>query len=592
LGLFPAAASDAWLDAAVSAYLTAGEYLGFHEEVHGRTFDHEVWLDALVRLYPRDAYVNALAVLNRATLRREFVEFYRERFLALLAPGVRVAAQAALRGGTDGTGMPRWFLARQLTLRAMRFVLTAEPTVGVPDPQAAGFLEGVDVMTAAILLTHLVGDALTKQRPQDGPTFGRTAESLAMEMVCNQVFNEPKDIGGILGRVWSLWYRFSATADPGPFAKAPLELLQEATGLELGDLLAIAFAYWVKSTEDRLGGPARIDAYSLVKLPKHTVDTFLALFSTSLDDLAPELEVCEQPWQMLPLQSRPLLREGDTVVILDESFFWEAVTTGLFWRISDHVRKGEPTAWEPWTRVYADMVEQLAEEQIKGFALPFFDGKDAFFTEEDIRRAFSRKGFTPPNTDAGVDFGDAVVLFEVVNANVSLAARSGSLTDFEKDVQQMVLKKAGQLDGTAKLLLQNPQPPASPLTRPPAKVFPVVVNGNPFPINPVTRNYVEDKLRSQGKLQDPRIQRLAVIDLEELESCLSLARQGTLLPELLNEWLSGPYGKGTLSTYLSSVIPGKLERPEEIAAPLREFHEALPPRLNIEAPQPPASGKQ
>lgn len=65
------------------------------------------------------------------------------------------------------------------------------------------------------------------------------------------------------------------------------------------------------------------------KLPRETVERFLGLFAVSIDELKTELAACEKPWQMLPLQTRPLLRLNEEVLILDESFLLEAITAGL-----------------------------------------------------------------------------------------------------------------------------------------------------------------------------------------------------------------------------------------------------------------------
>ena len=112
------------------------------------------------------------------------------------------------------------------------------------------------------------------------------------------------------------------------------------------------------------------------------------------------------------------------------------------------------------------MVEALAEELIRALAPVLLDGSSAFFTEEDIKAAFATRKETPPNIDAGVDFGMAVALFEIVNKHMSLQARSGDMAAFKTDVDQAVITKAGQLDGTAALLRRDPQPPASPLNKP------------------------------------------------------------------------------------------------------------------------------
>jgi hypothetical protein len=578
LGLVPVA--DGWLETAVRAYLTASEYLGPYEQVRGNGFDPEVWIDALLRMHPRELYVQVLAGLNRAARFKEAVLEYQQRFLSRLGPGLRLVVEAVLAGGADG--QPRWFLARQPVLRAMRLVLTAAAPEGDPDARIAHFLTGVDPETAAVMLVHLAADSLRQQRPGSEPQLGGTGESLAMEIVCNQLFNEPHDAGGMLSRTWALWTRHAAGMQREQLGKDPLGLLEEATELKLAELLAVAFAYWAKTVENRVDGPVRINAFTLVKLPRETVERFLALFSTTFGELTAELEACELPWQMLPLQTRPLLRIGDEVVVLDESFLWEAVTTGLYWRVSALVRKSAPDAWQTWSRAYGEMVEALAEELIEAIAPILIGGSSAFFTEEDIKAAFMTKKQTPPNIDAGIDFTDSVALFEVVNKAMSLPAQTGDIKAFKADVDQAVLKKTGQLHGTAALLRREPQPAASPLKKPAAKVFPIVVAGNHFPLNPVTRNHIEGRLRDDGILQDPGIQRLAIIDLDELEALVSLAKAGDLLPDVLADWLGGPFGKGSFTIYLSAVHGGRqLARPPVITASLQEAFDAIRPLLDI-----------
>ena len=89
-------------------------------------------------------------------------------------------------------------------------------------------------------------------------------------------------------------------------------------------------------------------------------------------------------------------------------------------------------------------------------------------------------------------------------------------------------------------------------------MFPIVVCGNHFPVNRVTRNYVEGLLQGKGMLPAPGIKPLAVIDLDELESCVSLAKAGVLLPELLADWLADvSYRKGSLTLYLWARYGGK-----------------------------------
>ncbi len=123
-GLVPV--RDGWLDNGTGAYLTASEYLAPYELAHGHGFDPSAWADVLLRLHPGELYVQVLAALNRAARFRDPVFEYEQRFLRRLGPGLRIVVASVLAGGVDGK--PRWFLARQPTLRAMRMVL-ARPAV-------------------------------------------------------------------------------------------------------------------------------------------------------------------------------------------------------------------------------------------------------------------------------------------------------------------------------------------------------------------------------------------------------------------------------------------------------------------------------
>lgn len=70
-----------WLDNGTGAYLTASEYLAPYELAHGHDFDPSAWADVLLRLHPRELYVQVLAALNRVARFRDPVFEYQQRFL-------------------------------------------------------------------------------------------------------------------------------------------------------------------------------------------------------------------------------------------------------------------------------------------------------------------------------------------------------------------------------------------------------------------------------------------------------------------------------------------------------------------------------
>jgi hypothetical protein len=205
LGLTPVPEGHAWLDNLVGVYLPAREYLGPFEEARGRAFDRDAWIRVLLARFPVEEYLCQLAILNHAATSAELTEPFVERFLQQIAPDAAESVRRAMAGGIDG--FRRWFLARQLVLRAMRLVLVPPPaTAGVSaDPALEISLAGIEPETAAVLLVHLAGDALCQERQPGEARLCGTAESLAMEMNANNLFNDRDDNGDLLARYRMLW---------------------------------------------------------------------------------------------------------------------------------------------------------------------------------------------------------------------------------------------------------------------------------------------------------------------------------------------------------------------------------------------------
>jgi hypothetical protein len=292
--------------------------------------------------------------------------------------------------------------------------------------------------------------------------------------------------------------------------------LEEATGLDFDDLTALGFGFYAAALAYRPDTPVAVNAFANIAIGRPTIERFLGLFSSTADELGEALRDCQLPWQMLPLAERPLLRVGDNVIVLDERYLLDRVTRGLYWPVHDQEKQLGEQARVLWTQAYGEMIESRAEDQLRQLAPPLVaSAASTFFTEEDLRRAFP----SSKNADVGIDFGADVVLAEIVSATVTVATReTPDAESFRKDAEKIVMKKARQLHATAVNLLADPQPADSPLRAPARRVFPVVVCGGQFPVNPITLRDVKRQLAAEGLLTDGRIQPLVLLDLEELEA--------------------------------------------------------------------------
>ena len=578
---------NAWLSNMARSYLIAREYLEPAEAARGRVFNRDDWITVLLGLHPEDAYVRQLAALNHAACHRPLVDAYQDRYLQQLPDVDAEAVRAALSGVIDG--QPRVLLARQTVLRAIRLVLVPPEPGRVPDPAVATLLAGVGPETAAILLVHLAADALAQEIRATEPGLGLTSESLAIEMVANGLFNEQTDAGDLLARYRLLWTDYGNRLIRAPARATPLTLLREATGLDLDDITALGFAYYAQVLGRQPGEPVAFSGYTDIPIAPAMIKQFLDLFSSSANELTAALAGCLQPWQMLPIQNRPLLRSGDELIVLDERYLIERylierITRGLYWLVHDHEKMvhGE-LARQQWTQAYAEMTETRVKDQLRAMAPPLIGSGSTYFTEDDLLSAFPET----KNCDAGIDFGGDVLLAEVVSGTVTVPTREqANVTSFRADTERLVLKKARQLDVTAKNLLTDRQPGDSPIAGPARRIFPIVVCGGQYPVSPVTVSYIDEQIASEQLFSDARVRRLGLLDFEELEACEALnQRDKVTIVKLLAAWQDSEYRQASFRSYVWSRYGGQnLGRPEDMQRSLAEANEVILQRLEPNGP--------
>ena len=514
-----------------------------------------------------------LVALNHAAHHPHLAEAYQERFLARLNPAMAENVRRALDGRADG--VRRALLARQPVLRAMRTVLThrdpARRSIGrKPQRGGAGTGSGTGRDASGPPGGHPAALPADCRRV----TIGGLPQSLAMEMVANGLFHSNERADVLLARTRMLWSTYGAQIDLAKLKlrARPLDLLTEATGLDIDDIAALTAAYYgyIRALQpDMLPG---VNAFAGIAVSRQTIETYLGSFASNMDELADKLGACTESWQLLPIQERPLLRVGEVLFVLDEQYLIERATQGLYWFAHEKERELDgQRGCTRWNGAYASMVERRVEDQLRRMTPRLVGGASAFFTEENLQAAFPGR----KNADAGIDYGDLVLLAEVVTTQVALATRENAdVTAFGNDIKKFFLKKAGQLDETASSLLRDPQPDGSPLGKPARRILPVVVRGGQFPINPVTRRHIEDVLQNDRLLNYRRpavpIAALAPVDLEELEICEALRETRNLsLHDLIRQWQqSDDYAESSFRAFLGKTYGGPFARQADLQAEL------------------------
>jgi hypothetical protein len=177
----------------------------------------------LLRQFPRDDMLIALAALNRIATDSSDLDGLLTRLLTQLTPRAAEWFDAELRQPREGRPR-RHLVARPVILRAMRLVAEfhskAQPMENVP-------ALGLDLPATAVFLTHAVADGLgTDAHPEEAdeqatPRLGGLPEPLAIELLCAGFLSRTDVAANLLGRTRLLYTHYGNKISGPPHADPP-----------------------------------------------------------------------------------------------------------------------------------------------------------------------------------------------------------------------------------------------------------------------------------------------------------------------------------------------------------------------------------
>lgn len=553
----------------VGVYVTLDEYVP-DADILGYPDSDAVAAQLTAAYYPRSDLLLSMSLFNRlATRGRETLDEIANYYAGHLSPDLAERLRGLLAGEE---GRRRALLARQPLLAAMRYVIT-----NGHDNPVNGDQKPLDVH--AILVTHAIASGLGRHHDDEKKLAGYPA-SLVMEMLRIGLLYQSDDLFAAIDRFSRLWLKFGDEVDV-ELRASPRELLSDASGLQLEDILAMGFgliAYTMNWKPDLEKNPFMRAEFG--SFDQDVVDRFLQLVADDLEGFTRRFADHAGEFDFLPLQQTPVWRSPAGLLVLDEGFLWDRITTGLYWVVHDFEKESYgDTARIRWTQAYGQMVERMAEEQIEAMAPTLFGGGKTFYTEEDFKDAFDGK-----QADAGLDFGTAFVLLEVVSAQLSVPTRiEGDLEQFEKDTERLVIKKCRQLHDVSMELLSDDSRLTGTSKSPSLTIYPVVVVGGGYPIHPFTDDYIEQILRDENLLRDARVRRLAVVDIGELEILEGLAEDGPTIIEVLESWKQSSLHSVALKNFVIQKYGGeRAYRPSRMRDRVEETFRTISGRLGFD----------
>lgn len=399
--------------------------------------------------------------------------------------------------------------------------LRSLPCITVPSGGTANPGLVLSALLAVQQDLHASDDDSENVGPSDprGPLF--------RAIVQNQAFANRPTEGSLIARLQTRWRELPPLMKGHPEWVDLEAEFERSTGTTLTDLTVVGLGLWA-GAQRAPGRVMSVSYFDSLRWPRERLEAALRLVAADPATLASAVEIDDATfglaWSFDAFRQYPVIRlEGDRLFILSPSF----LVARLFgWLPLYDLR--EALRGEDKKRLAARSVgffRAVCEEQVLE-SLTAIVGETPFarrlFRQSDLKTAFS---YDQKTADAAIDCGSAWIVVEVSTHQLKRpAVVGGSAVALEEDFRIGIDEKVQQLDSTIRAL----QADESRLTGTPSvagrRFVPVLVLTEGFPVNPMTYEAIEGRLRGAGLLRGPRVGPLHILDQEELEPTNAIPR--------------------------------------------------------------------
>lgn len=535
----------------MAVYLTASEVFDAYlpqgvldELLEGATADRLVWATAMMlrAVHEEDADVEV------AIVEQVLAGEARDRARNLLA------------------GRERRLIAPQIQLLVAAGALLSLPWTGDRSP------EGPDV-TGALLLGLHVGDLLEGATHDDTEVlFGNVRAGLAAEVVANQLFNSVTQLRADIARHEAVWHRHLPAVAQTESLPDLAELFKNTAGVPLDVFEAVGFGFYAAKSAD----PPFVSRswFSSTSITPEDVGAIESLVCATPDGLRAQLEqdvagdLSASRWALQAFSRWPLLRYDDArwlvhspQLLVDRFFSGLAFFDAWFAAGAD--RDQVKHAWGLATERYGqEVLRAVAGARV--------------YPEDRLQAAYARPG--KRIADAAVDYGHRWLVLDFSSRRPSQAlAREASSESLLEEVYTLIDDKGEQLHDTIEGIRRDETRLTGAKQQVDAPRFtPVVAVHSRWPLNPITHELIQLRLKELELLQDDDVDDLEVVTIEELEMVEALQEAGGPdLVTLLDRKREGPLSRTALKNHMLLVEELDVGVPRRIA----ELFEACTRRM-------------
>jgi hypothetical protein len=559
----------------IGTYMTLAEYYPPAE----LPADPKAMLQGVADLDGRLALLGSLAAINAISKRPGGFATIADTYRAGMADQLRERFDAAMRVPTGGLG--RLVVGPQPVLLAMRRLLDRPPVSEPAGPEADPRI----TYNRAILFSHALAATLRDPVEEKVELSIEDRKRLMLAMMTSVPWatgttsmprsTEPFASGGTTA-AWR-----PTTSLPRRTRGRPVRpRRRRGSRGRAGDRLLPARPHHGLGTGQTTAPQPGHPPSGSAQMRGGVLDLIAQDFERSQRELGDPIS----EYDLLALEANPVLIEPNGLVVLDQDLLWNRCTSGLYWVVHDGLKASDGEgARHQWTMAYAAMVEALAEDSLRPLAPPLLSGAAmTFFTEEDFEHAYGAIA----RSDVGIDFGEAILLVEIVSGQLTVVSRvQGNLAKLEQDFDRLVIDKCVQLDSIASRLLEDEEPlTALPKGVRYPRIVPVVVVGG-SPLNSLSYSYIRVRLEELELFQHPLISPLSVIDLEDVEMLKGIGERGYSPAQVLEDWQASELRDYPIHNFLirQGLLAGGARPARMVAAFDAAFRDVVQ-RLRIEPP--------
>lgn len=378
-------------------------------------------------------------------------------------------------------------------------------------------------------------------------------------VVMNALFHRTENEKNLIGRWQEIIFKSykQIAADDPDYLNAD-EIFKASYGFTPREFFAYCFglySFWLTRSEKQINeGMIALNSDKLLR--DFAVDP--GKHQRIMNDLSAPIEwyaahLTNQefdPFDLLPLRKKPILRHNDNLFCLSKKLLLEKMTSGIYHMFFNCFKddQGKKQFFRFMGKVNQNYITDILDRIFNrsGIASRFF---------KPVKYRVGRQEFE--SCDGFIDYGDKLVLLEIKTKLFTHEFLAyGNEEEFKSTLKEIIYDGSYQIDRTIKHFKQNLFAIDSIIQTRIKKYYPIIVTLQPIPMEKYLYKYLQNELKARKLLETEDIVSLEIMSSYGLENYLAMVNTGKSIVGLIDEKHKNIDAKmSSIETYIPTVYP-------------------------------------